>query len=133
MNPDILQKAKELQQLIEAESNQEGQTMIDFFRPTAKKMLEAIAWKVEVILTPILSSQQILEVTRQISLIDAQHLLEFGGKKGFENEPWMHEVTSAIKSNQHLQAVKLYKQYSGVGLKEAKDYVDMIRDQKLYY
>ena len=36
------------------------------------------------------------------------------------------EVTELMKAGQKIQAIKLYREQTGVGLKEAKDYVESL-------
>jgi ribosomal protein L7/L12 len=42
-------------------------------------------------------------------------------------DPYAHvasDVVEALRRNQKIEAIKLYRQATGVGLKEAKDYVE---------
>lgn len=45
-------------------------------------------------------------------------------------EPWRHEVVDALRSGMKLEAIKLYRERTGVGLAEAKAFVDAL-DQSL--
>lgn len=37
------------------------------------------------------------------------------------------EIVDLLKAGKKIEAIKLYRQHSGVGLKEAKDYVESIQ------
>ncbi|MFB9662468.1 ribosomal protein L7/L12 [Glycomyces mayteni] len=39
-------------------------------------------------------------------------------------EPWLAEVRSEIRSGRKIQAIKVYREHTGLGLKEAKDAVE---------
>ena len=41
-----------------------------------------------------------------------------------EGGPWLAEVRALAASDQKIQAIKLYRERTGVGLKEAKDAVE---------
>lgn len=40
------------------------------------------------------------------------------------DEPWMQEVRSLLRRGQKIGAIKVYREHTGVGLKEAKDAVE---------
>ena len=42
---------------------------------------------------------------------------------------WINEVRHLIKKEKHIAAIKLYRDRSGIGLKEAKQACDKIRDE----
>lgn len=48
-------------------------------------------------------------------------------KEGEEEMPYMLEVRQALEDGQKLMAVKLYAQATGVGLKEAKDFIEQLQ------
>ncbi len=133
MNPEILTKLKELQLLIEKEKNPEGQTMVDFFRPVATKMVRTIKWKVLNDLGYKLhhhtDSHHITDIIHStFNTIDAEYLLEHSG--GVHDEtPWMDDVKNHIRKNETLQAVKIYKSHTSLSLKECKEYIDMLKEQ----
>ncbi|WP_335990466.1 ribosomal protein L7/L12 [Glycomyces sp. MUSA5-2] len=39
-------------------------------------------------------------------------------------EPWLAQVRSEIRSGRTIQAIKVYREHTGLGLKEAKDAVE---------
>jgi Ribosomal protein L7/L12 C-terminal domain len=45
----------------------------------------------------------------------------------FANLP--HEIADAARAGKKIQAIKLYRQWSGVGLKEAKDFIEEFQRQ----
>ncbi len=40
--------------------------------------------------------------------------------------PQISEITNSLASGNKLGAIKLYRQYTGKGLKEAKDFIDLL-------
>jgi hypothetical protein len=38
-----------------------------------------------------------------------------------------HEIAEAVRAGQKIKAIKLYRQNTGVGLKEAKDFIEEIQ------
>src|SRR5580700_7228862 len=51
-------------------------------------------------------------------------------QSNLEYDPYANvprEVTEAVQSGQKIKAIKLYRQASGVGLKEAKDFVEAVQ------
>jgi ribosomal protein L7/L12 len=69
------------------------------------------------------------QVRRQGELIDALYRqlgigqLDANGIPTGEAHP---DVVDAIRGGNVIQAIKLYREHTGVGLKEAKDYVDAL-------
>jgi ribosomal protein L7/L12 len=63
-----------------------------------------------------------------VSVADAVDLIRSlpGGKNDppLALEPWRSEIEALISSGQKLQAIKRYRDETGVGLREAKDVVD---------
>lgn len=137
MNPEILTKLKELQSLIEKERNPEDKTMVDFFKPVAHKMVNIMKWKVLSALNSP-SSDRFIDSNQAITnaihsafnTVTAEHLLEYAGGT-YEETLWMEDVKDCIRNNRMLEAVKIYKNNTQLGLKECKEYVDMTKDKML--
>ncbi|MFF4356641.1 ribosomal protein L7/L12 [Streptomyces sp. NPDC001604] len=43
-----------------------------------------------------------------------------------EPEPWSHEVNALLRDGKKIQAIKVYREATGAGLKEAKDAVEKL-------
>ena len=43
-----------------------------------------------------------------------------------EPEPWSDEVNALVRDGKKIQAIKVYREATGAGLKEAKDAVDKL-------
>ncbi|NUQ99530.1 MAG: hypothetical protein HOY79_24250 [Streptomyces sp.] len=43
-----------------------------------------------------------------------------------EAEPWSDEVNALLRDGKKIQAIKVYREATGAGLKEAKDAVDKL-------
>lgn len=43
---------------------------------------------------------------------------------GEVEEPWMREVRALLRRNLKIEAIKVYREHTGVSLKEAKDAVE---------
>ncbi|GAA2503128.1 ribosomal protein L7/L12 [Streptomyces longisporus] len=43
-----------------------------------------------------------------------------------EPEPWSDEVNALLREGKKIQAIKVYREATGAGLKEAKDAVDKL-------
>jgi hypothetical protein len=44
-----------------------------------------------------------------------------------DDQPWMGEVKSLISAGKFVEAIKLYRNATGLGLKEAKDACDILK------
>ena len=140
MNPEILDKLKELQLLIEKEKNPHGQTMVDFFKPTASKIIQTLKWRIlnnlrhgMITTDQLKADEQYLEdvVIASFNSVNAEMLLEFASGV-YEDSDWMEQVKKHIKKGEKLQAVKIYKTNTSCGLKESKDYIDMLTEKMNY-
>jgi len=76
---------------------------------------------------------RILELEQRVALLEAQLAqLAHQGAAGqaasssLAAEPWMAEVKELRRSGKLIQAIKLYRERTGVGLKEAKDAVEAL-------
>jgi len=138
MNPEILVKLKELELLIEKERKpEEDRTIVDFFRPVAHKMIEIMRWKAiknvdyqgYVNTSPIENRGEIIKAIEiAFNQITPESLLEHGGSL-YDDSDWMKEVIELIKDRHMSQAVKIYKNNTGLGLRECKDYIDRLNEQ----
>lgn len=45
------------------------------------------------------------------------------------NDSQRQEILDAIKSGQKIAAIKLYREHTGLGLKEAKEFIEELTDQ----
>ncbi len=65
------------------------------------------------------ADQRVARVERKLDLV-LDHL-------GLEGEdPRMGEVLSLVRTDKKIQAIKVYREITGAGLKEAKDAVDRL-------
>lgn len=62
-----------------------------------------------------------------IDLNDAVKLIEFAKTIGSNTSDLDYELLKIMKGGSLLMAVKLYKESTGSGLKESKDYCDNLR------
>ncbi|NPD03413.1 hypothetical protein HN031_01790 [Nocardioides sp. zg-1308] len=72
---------------------------------------------------------RIAELERRVARLEAQLAqLAAAGSAGtpaaVPAEPWMAEVQALRRAGKTIHAIKLYRDHTGVGLKEAKDAVD---------
>ncbi len=42
-------------------------------------------------------------------------------------DPMMAEIVALLRQNRKIEAIKVYREHMGVGLKEAKDVIDSMR------
>jgi len=47
----------------------------------------------------------------------------------YKNDRIVSELVSLIKEDRFIQAIKIYREYTGLGLREAKDFCDNLREQ----
>ncbi len=66
-----------------------------------------------------LSDQRVGRVERKLDLI-----LDHLGLR--EDDPRMDEVVSLVRDGKKIQAIKVYREITGTGLKEAKDAVERL-------
>ncbi len=134
MTQEILAKLKELEELIKKDDSHVNKTMADFFKPSAKNMVRSVGDRIKagikllqanefryVNITPILNQIDLI-----IENIDAETLLEISTNIPEDEQTFIIEVKEHIKNGHKLQAVKTYKDRTGMGLKECKDQVDRI-------
>jgi ribosomal protein L7/L12 len=96
-------------------------------------MLTAIIWLVAACLAVVLVCLATLRQLRQrvaaLSRIEDKLDLLLA-KAGIEYDPWAHvsqELREALRRGDKITAIKCYRQASGVGLKDAKDYVEELQ------
>ncbi len=65
------------------------------------------------------STGRILAIERKVDLILANLGIE-------PNQGLDKQIVDLVRSGQKIEAIKLYREQSGVGLKEAKDYVESL-------
>ncbi|MEU6140230.1 ribosomal protein L7/L12 [Streptomyces sp. NPDC047081] len=65
------------------------------------------------------ADQRVARVERKLDLI-LGHL----GLR--EDEPWSAEVADLVRAGKKIEAIKMYREATGVGLKEAKDAVEKL-------
>ena len=71
---------------------------------------------------------RIAELERRVARLEAQ-LAQLASDPGSivdvpDAEPWMVEVQELKRSGKVIHAIKLYREHTGVGLKQAKDAVE---------
>ncbi len=63
-------------------------------------------------------------IERKLDTLLASLGLSSGGPPAAAGDPRMHEVHSLAAAGRKIEAIKLYREVTGLGLKEAKDAVD---------
>lgn len=126
MNPQILDKFKELEKLIEDETKNHNLTMYDFFKPIAAKMMKVIDLRVQSIIKPYVSTHICEKISIDLSMLDGETLLKSASdlEETDLDSALILEVKRFIKNNQKLQAIKHVKEQTGLSLYDAKQYVD---------
>lgn len=66
-----------------------------------------------------------------VTSFDTFNFLKSSGEKSYEEKRIDKEIIRLCAEGTKLAAVKLYKDFSGLGLKESKDYVDALDAQRL--
>jgi len=80
----------------------------------------------------IVDGTRIFELEQRLARLEAQVAqLSRQGSSGqpalpLPPEPWMAEVQALRRSGKLIHAIKLYREHTGVGLKEAKDAVEAL-------
>lgn len=72
---------------------------------------------------------RIAELERRVARLEAQLAqLATAGAAPVDAapEPWMAEVRQLCSSGRKIQAIKVYREHTGVGLKQAKDAVEAL-------
>ncbi len=76
-----------------------------------------------------LSSSDLDPIKAQLARIEEKldRLLAQGGAPGASVEaPWIEEVRGMIRAGNKIEAIKRYREQTGLGLKEAKDAVEAL-------
>jgi len=136
MNPEILTKLKEIEALIHLEDNADGKTISDFFKPTAHRMMETMKWRMKEEINQLGTwddtKKAMLKIVDKIFWsITPESFLDFHSGV-YEDQPWMGEIKSALRRGSKLEAVKIFKMNTVCGLKESKDYIDMMVSKNLF-
>lgn len=69
---------------------------------------------------------QVEELQGRIATLEAQMqvILEYLGVAGKSDDPFEARLLELIRANQKIEAIKRYREKTGLGLKEAKDAVE---------
>lgn len=76
-----------------------------------------------------LSSSDLDPIKAQLARIEEKldRLLAQGGAPGASVEaPWIQEVRGLVRAGNKIEAIKLYREHTGLGLKESKDAVEAL-------
>lgn len=143
-----LDEVKILLNELYAKESKNDEALIDMFKPLIGNMLKVIAERVENESKRILYQRLCGELMDDPNDVEQlQELIKLSALdiKGFiralntdliinqsqedidGNSDWLKNIQNLINQNQFLQAVKLYKDATGLGLKESKDACDKMR------
>jgi large subunit ribosomal protein L7/L12 len=83
----------------------------------------------------VLKGMQLSEAEAEIARLKDQLQRAQGGgtlaapapTPALDSAAWQSEVKSLVQQGQKIQAIKLYREKTGIGLKEAKDAVDAMQ------
>ena len=76
-----------------------------------------------------LSSSDLERIKAQLARIEEKldRLLAQGGAPGALAEAaWIQEVRGLVRAGNKIEAIKLYREHTGLGLKESKDAVEAL-------
>ncbi|NJK43870.1 MAG: hypothetical protein HC933_05910 [Pleurocapsa sp. SU_196_0] len=71
---------------------------------------------------------QLEALQARVATLEAQMqvILEHLGVDNASPQAWEQDLLELIRSNQKIEAIKLYREQTGLGLKEAKDAVEAL-------
>jgi ribosomal protein L7/L12 len=77
------------------------------------------------------NSQRIARLERKVDFILKELGLEYEGREE-DSFPGLDEVKDLLRQGRKIQAIKVYRQRTGVGLREAKEAVERIEIETGY-
>lgn len=122
---EINKKITELQELLKKEQEHNDKALVDLFNPMAKKMVWYINERTTSFLRPYVSEALMGQLAIELNKINGEDLLI--NSSSVLEPPYMTRVKESIREGGILAAVRLYKDYAGVDLKTAKDFVDELK------
>ncbi|MGI5456386.1 ribosomal protein L7/L12 [Streptomyces sp. CA-249302] len=69
---------------------------------------------------------RISRADRRVARVERKLDLILGHLGLQEDEPWSAEVAELVRDGKKIEAIKVYREATGVGLKEAKDAVEKL-------